>query len=200
MAIFYSPSQSAFYDDAIHGARALWVTDEDALRAALSALTEREFADDPEPDDAALEAIAAERAALLRTPPVKLVEDPDCRLPEDAVAITDACHAELMQGQAEGRMIVWDEAQAAPVLVDRPVDHEALLASVKKERDRLLRESDWTQLADNELTKAERAAWKAWRQEVRKLARGYEFTDPSIRPDLAGFFPPAPAPSSWAAQ
>lgn len=46
---------------------------------------------------------------------------------------------------------------------------EAELARIRSERDRALRDSDWTQLPDAPLTEPERQAWSAHRQELRDL-------------------------------
>ena len=48
------------------------------------------------------------------------------------------------------------------------------LAALRAERDRLLRESDWTQLPDAPLTAAERAEWAAYRQALRDLPQEVE--------------------------
>lgn len=185
--IYFSPSLMAFFDDAVHGARLVEVVDSTALTEALGALTSEEFAGED-----ALADVADQRAALLRNPPVQMVPNPDCGIPEDGVEISAEHHATLMQGQADGLMIGWDAESSLPMLKRRPVDHEALIMGVKKERDRLLRESDWTQLPDNELSKADRLAWKAWRQAVREAARGYEDQPRFTRPDVEGVFPTAP--------
>ena len=52
------------------------------------------------------------------------------------------------------------------------------LAALRAERDRLLRESDWTQLPDAPLTAAERAEWAAYRQALRDLPQQAADRDP----------------------
>lgn len=44
-----------------------------------------------------------------------------------------------------------------------------VLAVLRNERDRALRESDWTQLPDVSMTSAERRAWREYRQLLRDL-------------------------------
>jgi hypothetical protein len=188
MTLFYSPSASAFYDDAVHGARRILVEDEARLHKALHQLTERELALMPErgqdeghaitaEERAAmqsdLDVIALARSALLETPPMVWVDNPNCRLPDDAMEIAPERHTQLMRDQADGRRIV-PGADGMPVSVARESGPADLVAAVKKERNRLLKESDWTQMADNELSKDSRAAWKAWRRAVRETARRFE--------------------------
>lgn len=200
--IYFSPSLMAFYDDAVHGARMIAVVDQTVLDAGLKDIRELEDpllaapeGELPDGREARLEALAEideMRAWAVANPPVNLEPNPDCRIPEDAVEVSAERHAHLMEGQGKGLVIGWDDTVKSTVLKERPVDVAALIAGVKKERDRLLRASDWTQLPDNELDKADRAAWKAWRQDVRNHARGFEMTDPSIMPPLEDVFPPAP--------
>jgi len=44
---------------------------------------------------------------------------------------------------------------------------------IKKKRDFLLLNSDWTQLGDNELTDAKKAEWRTYRQALRDLPQTY---------------------------
>jgi len=48
------------------------------------------------------------------------------------------------------------------------------LERLRAERDRLLRDSDWTQLPDAPLTPEERAEWAAYRQALRDLPQEVE--------------------------
>ncbi len=43
--------------------------------------------------------------------------------------------------------------------------------SIRRERDKLLKESDWTQLADSPLSNEERLAYTTYRQALRDLPR-----------------------------
>lgn len=45
--------------------------------------------------------------------------------------------------------------------------------TIKKKRDYLLLISDWTQLADNDLTDAKKAEWRTYRQALRDLPQTY---------------------------
>lgn len=46
---------------------------------------------------------------------------------------------------------------------------EQLLVPIRLERNRLLAETDWTQLPDTQLTDSQRIAWRQYRQELRDL-------------------------------
>lgn len=50
-----------------------------------------------------------------------------------------------------------------------PLDLEAVKASLRPERNRLLTSSDWTQLNDSPLSEDKLAAWAAYRQDLRDL-------------------------------
>lgn len=95
--------------------------------------------------------------------------------PADAVEISPAHHAALLAGQAKGQRIAAD-ADGRPALADHPApprDHQWAL--LRRRRDALLAASDWTQLAD--APRAGRAAWAAWRQQLRDLPA--TVTDPA---------------------
>jgi hypothetical protein len=90
-------------------------------------------------------------------------------IPADAVEITDEQHAALLEGQSSGKCITAD-AKGFPVLTDPPAPtDDELAAAVRAERDAKLAACDWTMLADVDLTTAELAAWKAYRQALRDV-------------------------------
>lgn len=97
----------------------------------------------------------------------RLIDNPDCNLPADAVPITDARFTELMQAQAEGKAIV--AAGSNPVAVNRVPDPAEVLAARRRERDRRLAVSDWTQVADSPLDAVAKKAWADYRQALRDL-------------------------------
>lgn len=92
-------------------------------------------------------------------------------MPSDAVAISAARHAQLMAAQAQGQTI-------APDAAGKPVDvapAPPTLTDLRRERDRLLAASDYTQMPDAPLTAAQRNAWRSYRQSLRDLPA----TDPT---------------------
>ena len=91
-------------------------------------------------------------------------------LPADAVPITAERHAQLMAAQSEGRLIKAGNG-GAPVVIERPgLTPEQALAALRAERNRLLAESDYTQIPDAPLSKAKREEWRAYRQALRDLS------------------------------
>ncbi|OIQ49666.1 hypothetical protein BerOc1_01591 [Pseudodesulfovibrio hydrargyri] len=85
----------------------------------------------------------------------------------------------------KGEDLVFREAVVSAVL-DEAARDEAVAEALRIERDRLLAESDWTQLADAPLDDAEKTLWAATRQALRDV------------PQQAGFphavaWPEAPA-------
>lgn len=92
-------------------------------------------------------------------------------MPSDAGAISAARHAQLMAAQAQGQTI-------APDAAGKPVDvapAPPTLTDLRRERDRLLAASDYTQMPDAPLTAAQRNAWRSYRQSLRDLPA----TDPA---------------------
>lgn len=118
------------------------------------------------------------KAELERGKRPKLVANPDCRIPATAKMISDAEHARLMDlqnGSHELRV-----AGGKIVAVDLASDPAQILAANTKKRNRLLAESDWTQLPNGPLEMPQVAGWATYRQELRDM-------------DLqAGVFPIAP--------
>ena len=43
------------------------------------------------------------------------------------------------------------------------------LAEVRNQRNQMLAQSDWTQMADSPLSDEQKAAWAAYRQQLREL-------------------------------
>jgi len=64
-------------------------------------------------------------------------------------------------------LIIREEIISA--VVDEDAKNESKAAEVRLKRDRLLAESDWTQLADSPLDETGGLAWKEYRTELRNL-------------------------------
>tara|TARA_R110001592_G_scaffold74853_1_gene227021 strand:+ start:4051 stop:4269 length:219 start_codon:yes stop_codon:yes gene_type:complete len=56
----------------------------------------------------------------------------------------------------------------------RVTDLEATLNSIRLDRDRRLKSSDWTQTLDNQLTEEQQEQWKIYRQKLRDMPSVYE--------------------------
>lgn len=162
MTKYFSPSTGGFYDVLVHGARIVnvEVVDDDAAAELARQQEER---------------LAAGHEIFPEPIPMKLVEieNPDCRLPIDAIEIGPERHAELIAAQAEGKEIVAG-ARGLPLAVDRDSKEapqrtiEEQLAALRRRRDRELRGSDWTQLPDA-MAAARRKLWAQHRQALREL-------------------------------
>ncbi|QDC38401.1 phage tail protein [Sphingobium fuliginis ATCC 27551] len=90
-------------------------------------------------------------------------------IPADALEISQARHAELMEEQGAGRIIAAGP-DGLPITLDPPApstDH--LLAWMRRRRNRLLAECDHTQMPDVTLSEARREAWREYRQALRDL-------------------------------
>lgn len=97
-----------------------------------------------------------------------MTENPDCRIPADAVPIDPVRYQQLFDAQAQGMEIVVRGGK--PVAVERSPSAEELAAGRRRDRDRKLAASDWTQLADALLDQPERkTAWASYRQALRDL-------------------------------
>ena len=59
-------------------------------------------------------------------------------------------------------------------------DQTAEAAHLRHERDRLLKESDWTQIPDAQLGQAKVDEWKAYRQALRDLPAATPNPDPKL--------------------
>lgn len=99
------------------------------------------------------------------------------KIPEGAVEIERAAHKMLLKAQGEGKVISADEA-GNPIIQDRTVSWD----EIRAERNRLLSESDWTQLPDSVLSGELKAAWAAYRQQLRELPEVYTETQAVIWP------------------
>lgn len=90
-------------------------------------------------------------------------------LPGDAMLISAGQYRKLLDGQMQGLMIGPDDTGAPVLLQPTPPTQEQLLAAMRAERDRGLRASDWTQMADSPLSSAAREEWRLYRQALRDL-------------------------------
>ncbi|MDM7928650.1 phage tail assembly chaperone [Blastomonas fulva] len=98
----------------------------------------------------------------------EMMPNPACRMPNDAVPISDAEHAALMREVAQGKQII--ARGRKPIAVDQVRSAEELLAARRTQRDRLLAASDWTQLADTLADDGPlKLFWAQYRQELRDL-------------------------------
>lgn len=123
MKTYFSPSTAGFYIDDVHGARKFEIADPAWQRPVI----------DGAPD------------ASAQAPKI-VVNNPDCKIPVDAVEITPKAHAALLAGQAAGQMIGTDQA-GKPALQDRPALPFAQLKAAALDNFRADREKMLNRLA-----------------------------------------------------
>lgn len=99
----------------------------------------------------------------------KMIANPDCRIPADAVVISDARWSELLAAQAGGQDIAARGNQ--PVANDPPpLSAEAQLATIRAQRDRLLADSDkYVAVPDYPIDPSTKEAILAWRAALRAV-------------------------------
>ena len=114
-------------------------------------------------------------------------------MPADVVEITDDSWRSLLDAQSAGKSIQW--GTGAPVAADRVVSQDELTRQVRRQRNRLLAQSDWLvtrhrdeveQGGKTTLTSAQYGGLQQWRQTLRDI------------PNAAGFpnvvLPASPVP------
>lgn len=120
--MFYSPSTNSFFDPSYHGHPKIYVADPSWVRPRLTIdllpgegtmLTGEPITNDTE------DVMAIDVPDMAAQAPQIEVDNPDCRLPPDAVVISAEDHAALLAGQSDGKIIVPGE-DGYPVLQDPP--------------------------------------------------------------------------------
>ena len=104
----------------------------------------------------------------------------------DYAAVLTATFPDALWGLTNNdlRTLTWDESNADPkptaeMLDDAwPAVRDARAwAQVRVERDRLLADCDWTQVADAPLTAGEKEAWADYRQALRDIPQTQDDPD-----------------------
>ena len=98
-------------------------------------------------------------------------------VPSDCVEISKERHAELLAEQSSGKVIVSDK-KGLPKAVD-PVAPALTWDAIRAQRNALLSESDWTQLADAPVDKA---AWATYREALRDITETFATPDAVVWP------------------
>lgn len=105
----YSATTKGFYDESIHGPRTIEIQDPSWVRPIIQVPL----------DDGNGGTVIIDAPDEDAIPPIITVPNPDCKIPSDAVEITEAEHAALLDAQAQGQLIQAD-ASGRPVAVDHP--------------------------------------------------------------------------------
>ncbi|MCM8743185.1 phage tail assembly chaperone [Pseudomonas koreensis] len=172
MALFFHDNPRAFYDESFHGPRKMLIQDPEWS---------------PGEDESG-------------DPPMVLVDNPDCLIPEGAKLIEAEQYQALLDGQAVGKVITAD-ADGYPVLTDQPAPTvEQLAEQERKWRDGELLATDQMvsrhrdELEENAattLTVDQYAELQSYRRALRNWPENGEFPFLEHRP---------PAPDWLAAQ
>ncbi|ADM96384.1 tail fiber assembly protein [Dickeya dadantii] len=88
-------------------------------------------------------------------------------IPDDAVEISDDYYQHLLNEQALGNTIIFDELAKKPIAVTpAPVSETQLAEAARRQRDNLLIASDWTQVPD---APVDQQAWRSYRAILRQV-------------------------------
>jgi hypothetical protein len=122
-----------------------------------------------------------------RTP--KYLPNPDCKIPVDAIALTNEEWQVLLRSQGEGNVIT---VEAGRVIAVKPrPSAEEQLAAIRLKRDRLLAATDvMLAVPDYPISAEQREQLLAWRQALR------DFPD-QVAPTLPSDAVEWPARPSW---
>ena len=113
--IYYSAETRGFSSEESHGARRISIVDPTWVRPLLEDGT-------PDPD---------------AVPPTIEIDNPNCKIPKDAVVISDADHKALTDGQKAGKMIQPDGNGRPMLVAPRPTATvKDVTVRIKGERDR----------------------------------------------------------------
>jgi hypothetical protein len=122
-------------------------------------------------------------------------------MPEDAVELPEGLHAELLNGQSEGKVITWGD-DGFPVLVDPPPPSDELSAAVERVwRDRCLSETDGVVTRHRDeleagleatLTPTQYTELQAYRRALRNWPEAGEFPLVDHRPIAPSWLPEQP--------
>ena len=92
-------------------------------------------------------------------------------MPEDVFEVSDELYSDLIVGQSQGTIIVYQNRQLKLVnFVPPPITWEG----VRNLRNRRLSACDWTQLSDAQLSSEDRIRWAAYRQELRDITIAFD--------------------------
>lgn len=157
--IYFSPSTHGFFDDTIHAPRQIAVPDDDKLNELIA----EGDADDEQSEGFEEREHSRQLGAVLA---FKMVDNPDCQIPHDAVPVSAGDHARLMGEVNDGKELALDGDQVVAVDRERSLDDQ--LAEIRAKRDLMLSSTDWTQMPDA-LTAAKRKLWADHRKALREL-------------------------------
>lgn len=129
MGIYFSAKHNQTFDGAEYGEQILYVNDNEAFREELDALRERENEAFKLEGDAfvkEINEINALRKHITANPPQKTIPNPDCKLPDDAVLMTDDLVTTLLEAVDDETKTINIGLDGYPIVTDAQMDPEAL--------------------------------------------------------------------------
>lgn len=100
-------------------------------------------------------------------------------MPDDAVKITEEQHQQLLDGNADGKVIRVVDGKVGLYQPESTANWD----SVRTRRDALLAACDWTvSVPDNNLSDDQRGAWLKYRQALRDITTKYKTPDAVVWP------------------
>ncbi|MHC8399490.1 phage tail assembly chaperone [Pseudomonas sp. MDT1-17] len=198
--MFASKSRRCFYDTEIHGCRLTTIQDPAWVRPKTDIVVqpgESSWVGDELVTNAGDEPMTLHDVPDMSAIPDTLeVANQACLIPEDAVEITAAYHAELLAGQSAGQVITWG-GDGFPVLSDPPPPSAEELAAVERVwRDQRLAETDnvvarhrdeLEEGPETTLTPTQYAELQAYRRALRNWPETGEFPLIERRPPTPGW-------------
>ncbi|MGH8759131.1 MAG: hypothetical protein ACREVW_06405 [Burkholderiales bacterium] len=174
---FFSKKTRGFYASDIHGARRMQIIDPVWVRPTTTVVLqtgESYIVGTQLMTNTGDEPMSLSNVPDMSTePPTIEINNPDCKIPADAVEITDEEHATLLEGQSLGKRIVPDES-GRPVLADPPAPTlEALKTSAQTTIDSYFEELYQHSVANTAIGKEYDAAYivaKEWLKDTTKPA------------------------------
>lgn len=181
MRIYFAKSTGGFYSDELHGVRELEVEDRSVTRptkripdpkwvppaqaAQLRFDVElNDFVEVPTDKKQIPKAPLIEVDDMAWVPPHKMVPNPACSIPADAVEISAEEHQQLLRGPSNGMEMIGNAA-GHPILQPRTITADEILAR----RDALLSGSDWVTARAIDLGEGVSANWREYRQALRDI-------------------------------
>lgn len=109
------------------------------------------------------------------------IEGVSSSIPEDSLEISEQNYREIFEAQSNGKQISIND-EGYPIIVDFvDLPEDVVLQSVRDERNRLLKESDWTQLPD--IPEALKTVWAQYRQNLRDVPQQPGFPQNVVWPE-----------------
>jgi len=186
--MFFSVQTGGFYDAFIHGARRILVADPAWIRPTVDVVLlpgESALAGDEQVTNTGAEPITLRNVPDVNAiPDMVEVDNPDCLIPIDAVEITKERHAELFDGQFNGKRIAAG-GDGYPLLVDPlPPSIDHLVAIERVWRDGVLAATDGVvsrhrdeteEGGSTSITAEQYTELQAYRRQLRDWPQGAEF-------------------------